>query len=54
MDISSKDITRVATNIKKTLTPLQITEVMVMYDETDGYDHWSTIVEDLIYNVLTN
>lgn len=51
--ITIKDVEFICETINKELTQEEKTEVLSRYSQIEEYDNWSIMVEDIIYEVLT-
>ena len=51
--ITIKDVEFICETINKELTQEEKTEVLNRYSQIEVYDNWSIVVEDIIYEVLT-
>ena len=51
--ITIKDVEFICETINKELTQEEKTEVLNRYNQIEEYDNWSIMVEDIIYEVLT-
>ena len=51
--ITMKDVEFICETINKELTHEEKTEVLNRYNQMEEYENWSIMVEDIIYEVLT-